>query len=145
MPRDKNGTALAPGDEVTIRARVVSVADNEEYGNLTLETVEPMYPAKNATGLYLNTRQVEIVTTTTTKSINTTATPSSSPPPAQEPAPVPAAAPAPAPATTVVAGEIEPVKQASAEVADAHFASVNAVAAEPAPAVAETPPAAAKS
>lgn len=59
MPHDKNGRALSAGDEVTIRAKVVDVNAGEEYCNVSLDTVEPMYPGEHKTHIVLNAKQVE--------------------------------------------------------------------------------------
>ncbi len=59
MPHDKHGTEVRTGDIVTVTMRVVNVYRGDEYCNLSLETVEPMYPTTNKSGLTLNTRQVE--------------------------------------------------------------------------------------
>ncbi|MEN3329015.1 MAG: hypothetical protein V7638_3822 [Acidobacteriota bacterium] len=61
MPHDKNGNTLSVGDEVLIRAVVNRVDAGEEYCNVGLETVEPMFPGDYRSGLTLNTRQVEKV------------------------------------------------------------------------------------
>ena len=59
MPHDKNGNVLAAGDEVIVRAKVTQVHTGEEYCNLTVETVEPMFPGDVKSTLTLNTKQVE--------------------------------------------------------------------------------------
>ena len=59
MPHDKNGNALAVGDIVLIRAKVTTVSAGEEYCNLNLETVEPMFPGVAFSALSLNAKQVE--------------------------------------------------------------------------------------
>jgi hypothetical protein len=61
MPHDKNGVLLAVGDEVIVRAKVTQVHTGTEYCNLTLETVEPMFPGKDKNTITLNTKQVERV------------------------------------------------------------------------------------
>lgn len=59
MPHDKNGQPLTAGDDVLIRATVTSVSPGEEYCNVNVETVEPMFPGTNKTLIVLNARQVE--------------------------------------------------------------------------------------
>lgn len=63
MPHDKNGTLLQEGDEVLVRATVRSlISTGDDYCNVTLDTVEPMYPGTEKTGISLNAKQVEKVT-----------------------------------------------------------------------------------
>jgi len=59
MPHDKNGQQISVGDDVLIRATVTSVSPGEEYCNVNLETVEPMFPGEHKTPIVLNARQVE--------------------------------------------------------------------------------------
>lgn len=59
MPHDRKGQKLEVGDRVMIEAVVTAVWEGEEYCNVTLETIEPMYPGENKTGITLNARQVE--------------------------------------------------------------------------------------
>jgi len=59
MPHDKNGQQLSVGDDVLIRATVTNVSAGEEYCNVNLETVEPMFPGEHKTPIVLNARQVE--------------------------------------------------------------------------------------
>lgn len=59
MPHDKNGNLLEVGDDVIIRAKVTQVHTGEEYCNLSLESVEPMYPGDSKNQFTLNTKQVE--------------------------------------------------------------------------------------
>lgn len=61
MPHDKHSQLLYEGDEVIIRARVTRVMDGEEYCNVDVETLEPMFPGTHKSKLTLNTRQVERV------------------------------------------------------------------------------------
>ena len=58
MPHDKNGQLLAVGDKVTIEAVVTSVQTGEEYCNVGVETIEPMFPGEHKTGITLNAKQV---------------------------------------------------------------------------------------
>jgi hypothetical protein len=61
MPHDKNGVLIEEGDLVNIRARVKTVTTGEEYCNVTLETVEPMFPGTDKNSIVLNAKQVELV------------------------------------------------------------------------------------
>lgn len=58
---DKDGQVVEVGDLVDVRARVASVAVDDRYGNVSLETVEIMPPTGNTTALTLNSRQVTLV------------------------------------------------------------------------------------
>lgn len=55
---DKNGTPLKQGDIVSVLCKVVNTTEGTEYCNMTVETVEPMYPGEYKTSVTLNTRQV---------------------------------------------------------------------------------------
>lgn len=61
MPHDKNGQLLQDGDMVVVRCVVKSVQAHEEYCNVTLETVEPMYPSDRKDTITVNAKQVEKV------------------------------------------------------------------------------------
>ena len=61
MPKDKNGQQLQVGDEVLLRARVKFLSATENFSNVTIETIEPMYPGAHSVVLHLNTKQVEKV------------------------------------------------------------------------------------
>ena len=61
MPHDKNGQVLQEGDRVLIEAVVTGIYPSDDFCNLNLSTVEPMFPSENPTTLVLNTRQVEKV------------------------------------------------------------------------------------
>jgi hypothetical protein len=63
MPHDKNGKLLKVGDTVNVPCIVKSVSSGEEYCNVTLETVEPMYPSDRKDSITLNAKQVEKVET----------------------------------------------------------------------------------
>lgn len=56
---DKNNNLLAVGDKVTISATILEIASNEGWCNVTLETVEPMFPDTKKTCIVLNSKQVE--------------------------------------------------------------------------------------
>lgn len=58
MPHDKFGIELKPGDMVMIQATVLSVQPGEEFCNVSLETVEPMYPGTHKTAITANAKQV---------------------------------------------------------------------------------------
>jgi len=60
MPHDKHGRTLAVGDTVTITATVTQVHTGEEYCNVSLMTVEPMFPSEHGSPLSLNATQVEL-------------------------------------------------------------------------------------
>lgn len=59
MPHDKNGQALKVGDKVSIKAEVTAIHEGSEYCNLSLVTVEVMFPSQNKSALSLNAKQVE--------------------------------------------------------------------------------------
>lgn len=61
MPHDRNNQELKAGDRVNIACVVKEVHTGTDYCNITLETVEPMYPGNHKTTLVLNTKQVEKV------------------------------------------------------------------------------------
>lgn len=61
MPHDKNGRVLTEGDLVNVPARVKRIHEGDEYCNVEIETVEPMYPGDSKSNLTLNTKQVELV------------------------------------------------------------------------------------
>lgn len=58
---DKNGLPLIEGDEVTVRCRIThtTTTEDEGYCNVTLESIEPMFPTDNPTTIILNAKQVE--------------------------------------------------------------------------------------
>lgn len=59
MPQDKNGTELKTGDVVTMEFVVKYVYLGVEYSNITLESVESLYPGETKTMLTsVNTKQV---------------------------------------------------------------------------------------
>lgn len=58
MPHDRKGNLLKAGDHVLIEATVKDVQAGEEYCNVTLETVEPMYPGDSKSTIVLNAKQV---------------------------------------------------------------------------------------
>ncbi len=58
MPHDKNGQPLQVGDIVNVKAKIISIYTGDKYCNLSLETVENMYPGDYKTGLTLNAKQI---------------------------------------------------------------------------------------
>lgn len=58
MPHDKNGNKLEVGNRVLIEAEVKTITMSEDYCNLTVETVEVMYPGSNRNMVTLNAKQV---------------------------------------------------------------------------------------
>jgi hypothetical protein len=61
MPHDINGNLLKEGDQVSCLFVVKSITTGEEYCNVTLETVEPMYPGTHKTTLTANAKQVALI------------------------------------------------------------------------------------
>jgi len=58
MPHDKNSVPIVEGDRVYVECVVKQVMTGNEYCNVTLETVEPMYPGPFKSEITLNTKQV---------------------------------------------------------------------------------------
>lgn len=58
MPHDKNGQLLQVGDVVNLLCKVKHINTENEYCNLSLETVEPMYPGDYKTAISVNSKQV---------------------------------------------------------------------------------------
>ncbi len=61
MPHDKFGMPLGIDDEVIVRCTVNQISTGDEYCNVTLLTVEPMYPGETQATFALNAKQVEKV------------------------------------------------------------------------------------
>lgn len=61
MPHDKYGNRLQVGDRVLVTCRVADIYTTDEYCNIGLETIEPMYPGTWHNGITLNGRQIEKV------------------------------------------------------------------------------------
>ena len=59
MPHDINGMKLEAGDEVVVRCTITSVQPGTDYCNLSLETVEPMFPGDHKSSFTLNGKQVQ--------------------------------------------------------------------------------------
>lgn len=63
MPHDIHGDELHVGDLVAAHFRITQIHLTEEFCNVTLETVEKMFPGDHKTTLTLNGKQVERVIT----------------------------------------------------------------------------------
>lgn len=63
MPHDKGGRVLAIGDVVHVPCRIKDLSAAGDYCNVTLETVEPMYPSEHTSAITLNARQVVLAET----------------------------------------------------------------------------------
>lgn len=61
MPHDIHGKLLSVGDTVKVLCRVKEIHNTEEYCNVNLETLQPMYPGEHRSGIVLNAKQVEKV------------------------------------------------------------------------------------
>jgi hypothetical protein len=61
MPHDKNGNSLEVGDHIIIEGIISQVFTGEEYCNINVETLEPMFPGTNKSLLTLNAKQVKRV------------------------------------------------------------------------------------
>jgi len=58
MPHTKTGEEIKVGDRVIVEFKVKSLTLDENYCNVTLETVEPMFPGEYNIGLTLNAKQI---------------------------------------------------------------------------------------
>jgi hypothetical protein len=58
MPHDADGHILREGDVVYIPAKITVINPMEDYCNLSLESVEPMYPGEHKAFFTANARQV---------------------------------------------------------------------------------------
>lgn len=58
MPHDAKGDQIYAGDMVNVRCRVKEVYQTDEFCNVIVETVLPMFPNNNATTITLNSSQV---------------------------------------------------------------------------------------
>lgn len=58
MPHDRNGQPLRVGDEVLVFCKVEQIHVGEEYCNVQLKTIEPMYPGEHSTVITLNGKQI---------------------------------------------------------------------------------------
>jgi hypothetical protein len=59
MPHDRKGNLLNVGDQVHVPCVVKEIQAGDEFYNLTLETIEPMYPGDQKSAIALNAGQVE--------------------------------------------------------------------------------------
>jgi hypothetical protein len=57
MPHDKNGAVLQVGDRVTVLCEVKELHLTEDFCNVSLRTVEPMFPGDRHDTLTLNAKQ----------------------------------------------------------------------------------------
>ena len=58
MPHDQNGNLLRVGDQINVPAVITNICEGEEYCNVTLETIYPMYPGDSKSmWSAVNTRQ----------------------------------------------------------------------------------------
>lgn len=62
MPHDKNGKVVEVGQVVKIDFKVTAVQRGEDYCNVTLETLDRMYPGDHKSSFTANAKQVEVVT-----------------------------------------------------------------------------------
>ena len=58
MPHDRDGALIGEGDLVYVPCFVKNVCTGEDYCNVSLETVERMYPGEYRSAITLNARQV---------------------------------------------------------------------------------------
>lgn len=58
MPHDKNGNLVEVGNTVMIPCKVKSITMDEQFCNLTVETIDPMPPYNDKQTITLNTKQV---------------------------------------------------------------------------------------
>lgn len=58
MPHDNNGKLISVGDQVMIPAVVKEIYSTEEYCNVQLKTLHPMYPGDSYDTITLNAKQV---------------------------------------------------------------------------------------
>jgi hypothetical protein len=61
MPHDKSGAELHVGDRVNVLCIVKKIELTEEYCNVSLETVDAMFPGDGKSALTLNAKQTEKV------------------------------------------------------------------------------------
>lgn len=63
MPHDRDGKLLGVGDSILVPARITGIHDTEEYCNVTLETLQPMFPGDSRSTITLNAKQVVLFLT----------------------------------------------------------------------------------
>lgn len=61
MPHDKNNWPLDINDVAILRVKVIRKEKGEDYQNLVVETIEPMFPTDTLTDFSINSRQLERV------------------------------------------------------------------------------------
>ena len=61
MPHDAKGNPIKVGDRVLIECTVERVDAGEEYCNVSLKTIHPMYPGEYKSDVCLNATQVEVI------------------------------------------------------------------------------------
>lgn len=60
MPHDIDGSEFHVGDIVQVECKITEIHMTEEYCNISLETIQKMYPSENRTNLVLNGKQVRL-------------------------------------------------------------------------------------
>lgn len=60
MPHDRNSRPLKVGDVVNVPCQVTQLQEGTEYCNVTVQTLEPMFPSTSPSTITLNSRQVEL-------------------------------------------------------------------------------------
>jgi hypothetical protein len=58
MPHDINGKLLEVGDVVMVPVKILTISPGTDYCNISVETVEKMYPGEYKTTFTLNGKQV---------------------------------------------------------------------------------------
>jgi hypothetical protein len=58
MPHDRDGELVKVGDKVNIPAIVTAIQTGEEYCNISVQPVEPMYPSDRHDTITFNSKQV---------------------------------------------------------------------------------------
>lgn len=61
MPHDIDRGELKVGDRVIVECVVTGISPGPDYCNVVLQTIAPMYPSPNPTGISLNASQVRRV------------------------------------------------------------------------------------
>lgn len=59
MPHDRDGKLLEVGDFVYIPCVVLNIQSGTDYCNVSLESIEPMFPSDSKSSFALNAKQVE--------------------------------------------------------------------------------------
>lgn len=63
MPHDRDGNRLSVGDKVLVPCLVKAIHDTEDYCNVDIETVAPMFPSDKRSALTLNAKQLILAAT----------------------------------------------------------------------------------